>query len=52
MELRTLQPGQTINYNYELPRNLAGGSYRFSTGIEWMQNGSRTTVTSNRFEVR
>ena len=52
MELRTLTPGATATYNYELPANLPAGSYRFSTGVERMQSGDRTTVTSNTFEVR
>ena len=52
MELRTLQPGRSASYSYELPGSLADGRYRFSTGLERMPDGGRLTVTSNSFEVR
>lgn len=52
MELRILAPGATATYNHELPASLPAGTYRFSTSIERMQSGDRTSVTSNAFEVR
>lgn len=51
LELRTLNPGQRATYSYELPDRLSAGNYRFSTGIEWMDAGTRTVVRSNGFEV-
>lgn len=51
MELRTVAPGQSATYAYELPSSLAPGSYRFSTSIEWMAAGNRTSVTSNGIRV-
>lgn len=52
LELRTLQPGRTADYRYELPGDLSDGSYRFSTGLERMPSGGRLTVSSNTIEVR
>ena len=52
MELRTLQPGRSANYSYELPGSLPDGRYRFSTGAERMPTGGRTVVRSNTIEVR
>ena len=52
MELRTLAPGGTADYRYELPVTMANGSYRFVTQVEWMQSGRRSGVQSNTFEVR
>lgn len=52
MELRTLEPGRTADYRYELPVNMVDGSYRFSTQVEWMDSGRRGTVRSNSIEVR
>lgn len=52
MELRTLAPAGAANYDYDLPADLPSGSYRFSTDLERMQSGDRTTVTSNTFDVR
>lgn len=52
MELRTLAPGTSATYAYEIPARLAGGSYRFVTNVERMNAGARTIVRSNNFEVR
>ena len=52
MELRTLQPGRSANYSFELPANLGDGSYRFSTGAENMDGGTRAVVKSNIFTVQ
>ena len=52
MELRTLGPGRSATYSYKLPVNMADGSYRFLTQVEWMQSGRRSGVRSNSFEVR
>ena len=52
MELRTLEPGRSANYAYELPDNLADGTYRFLTSVERMGSGRRGAVRSNSFEVR
>lgn len=51
MELRTLEAGQSATYGYELPAGLEPGSYRFSSGVEWMAAGNRTNVTSNSIRV-
>jgi hypothetical protein len=34
MELQMLEPGDEDSYDLELPEELAGGSYRFSTRVE------------------
>lgn len=52
MELRTLEPGRSADYRYELPVNMADGSYRFLTQVEWMQSGRTSGVPSNSFEIR
>lgn len=52
LELRTLDPGASATYAYELPATLEDGSYRFSTGLERMESGGPTSVTSNTIEVR
>ncbi|MGI8704596.1 MAG: hypothetical protein ACR2JJ_02150 [Sphingomicrobium sp.] len=52
MELRTLEPGRTADYRYELPVNMVHGSYRIATQAEWMNSRRRSTVRSNSFEVR
>ncbi len=52
MELRTLEPGNTATYPYELPASVGPGSYRFSTSVERMRSGTRTAVTSNEITVR
>ena len=52
MELRTLQPGRSANYSFELPGNLADGRYRFSTSAEKMDGGARAVVKSNIFSVQ
>ena len=52
MELRTLQPGRSANYSFELPANLADGRYRYSTGAENMDAGTRAVVKSNIFTVQ
>ena len=51
LELRTLDPGRTTTYSYELPTGLPAGEYRFTTNVERMQTGGQTTVTSNSFQV-
>lgn len=52
MELRTLEPGRSANYSYELPRRIAAGSYRFVTNVGPVDGGVRSVVRSNNFEVR
>ena len=52
MELRTLEPGRNADYRYELPVNMAEGSYRFVTQVEWMQSSRGSGVRSNSFAVR
>lgn len=52
MELRMLEPGRSATYPYQLPANIARGTYRFSTGVERMPSGTRATLTSNEFAVR
>lgn len=52
MELRTLNPGGSATYAYELPASIASGNYRFSASAERMGAGTRTVVRSNRFQVR
>jgi hypothetical protein len=52
MELRTLQPGRSANYSFELPANLGDGSYRFSTGAENLDAGPRAAVKSNMCTVQ
>jgi len=51
MELRTLEPGRSATYAYELPATLEPGSYRFSTRIEWMRANRGTSVTSNAIRI-
>lgn len=51
MELRTLQPGQSDRYPLELPAGMEAGRYRFSTGIERMDAGTRESVSTEPFEV-
>ncbi len=51
MELRTLRPGASTTYGWELPDNLAPGNYRFTTGVERMRSGNRLVVRSNAFRV-
>lgn len=51
MELRTLQPGGRATYGYELPSNLASGSYRFNARVDRMNTGSGMVVRSNVVEV-
>lgn len=52
MELRTLGPGRSADYAYELPASIERGNYRFSTSVERMDAGARSVVRSNSFEVR
>lgn len=52
MELRMLEPGRTADHRYQLPVNMAAGSYRFLTQVERSQSGRRSAVRSNSFEVR
>jgi len=52
MELRTLEPGKTVNYPYKLPVNMTAGNYRFVTQVEWIASGRRSGVRSNGFEIR
>jgi len=52
MELRLLPPGQQATYPHQLPRNLPRGTYRFTTRLELMQEGSSWKAVSNVFEVR
>ena len=52
MELRTLNPGRSVNYSYELPETIADGNYRFLTQVERMPSGRRDGIRSNGFEIR
>lgn len=52
MELRTLQPGRSANYSFELPANLGDGRYRFSTSAENTDAGTPAVVKSNIFTVQ
>ena len=52
MELRTLEPGRTATYRYELPVNVAQGSYRFAAQVTWMKSNRTSRVRSNPFEVQ
>ncbi len=52
LELRTLQPGRSVDYAYKLPDGLADGRYRFLTQVERMRSGRRAGVRSNNFVVR
>lgn len=52
MELRLLEAGRSANYSYELPEQLADGTYRFLAQVEWMGSNRRSGVRSNSFEVR
>lgn len=52
MELRTLDPGRSATYAYELPASIASGNYRFSASAERMGAGTRTVARSNSFQVR
>ena len=52
MELRTLQPGRSANYSFELPADLGDGTYRFSTGAQNIDAGTRAVVKSNQFTVQ
>ncbi|HEU5481936.1 MAG TPA: hypothetical protein VFU80_02425 [Sphingomicrobium sp.] len=51
MELRTLEPGRTATYSYELPVNMAEGSYRFLTQVEWIGANRSSGIRSNSIEV-
>lgn len=52
MELRSLEPGRSTTYPFELPPNITPGTYRFSTGFERMPSGTRANVTSNTITVQ
>ena len=52
MELRTLEPERTATYRYELPVNVAQGSYRFAAQVNWMASNRTSLVRSDAFEVR
>jgi hypothetical protein len=52
MELRTLNSGASANYSYELPDDLADGTYRFVTQVERMESGGRSSIRSTGFRVR
>lgn len=51
MEIRTLQPGQSANFEKRLPPSAGAGEYRYVTGVEIPLNGSRVGVQSNTFEL-
>ncbi len=52
LELRTIESGRVATYPYQLPASVMPGTYRFSTTVERMQSGTRTTLTSNEITVR
>ena len=52
MELRTLEPGRSATYAYEIPSQIASGSYRFVTNASRIDGGAQNAVRSNTFEVR
>lgn len=51
MELRSLEPGGDATYTIAIPRDLAAGEYRFTTGVNWMQDNAHTAVASNTIRV-
>ena len=54
-ELRIVAPGQRAYYQTRLPRSLAAGKYRFSTGVETPLNRSTPgldRIYSRPFTVR
>lgn len=51
MELRLLQPGDSVVTSRRLDGRLAEGNYRFRTTVENMSTGSREPVTSNTFRL-
>jgi hypothetical protein len=51
MELRTLEPGDSGNYSFELPQELAPGSYRLTTSVQRMDAGTQSPVRTEVFEV-
>ena len=50
MELRTLKPGERIEYAIRLPATAAG-EYRYRTHVEWFKSGTRSSVASQPFHV-
>lgn len=52
LELRTLEPGRSATYPYDLPESVRAGTYRLRTQVERMGSGTRTTLISNEFTVR
>jgi hypothetical protein len=51
MELRTVEPGRSATYAYELPDDIEPGSYRLMTNIHFMDSGTQTAVRTGTFEV-
>ena len=51
-ELRTLDPGASVTYDYHMPRNIVPGTYRLATGIDGIRTDMGALVlTSNPIEV-
>lgn len=51
MELRLLDPGRSVTYEFRLASSLPAGAYRFRTTLENMRTGAREPVVSNAFTV-
>lgn len=51
MELRTVEPGRSATYAFELPDDIAPGRYRLVTNIHFMQSGAQTSVRTGTFKV-
>lgn len=51
-ELRTLQPGRSASYDYELSPEIAAGRYRILANAERMNSGTHDVTRSNYFDVR
>lgn len=52
MELRTLEPGDSATYAFELPGELAPGRYRLTTSVHRMEAGTQMPVSTEIFEVK
>lgn len=51
MLVRTLAPGQSTTFDYDLPASMAAGTYQILTKIEWIGSGQSAQIRSNSFQV-
>lgn len=51
MELRTLAPGATADFDHTLPTGITAGDYRVRTAVEAPLGGSRVGVASGAFRI-